>query len=538
MRLLLLLLSAAALLAQSPAAPKPGFFEGTVVNSATRAPVPKARVSVGSKGVSRAGVTDESGRFQIANLEPGSWRVDYVEARGYLYQPHIPPDFTVAEDQRVAGVVLELTPLGVITGKIVDEDGDPMEGAQVAVMQYTYGNGARSLHTVDGAVTDDRGAYRVFHLKPGRYFVNAWLPPGQMQYGVLQKDWLPANTHRNMAETGYLPVFYPNGPDPTQATALELAPGGELDGVDFRLRSVPVFHIRGRLVGAPSDRPASVLATPCPAPDGSAEYGAKVQSDGRFDIAGVSKGVYCLSLSQVGFKRTVYATDTVTVNDRSLDGIALRGIAAFPISGTLKFDGLTGDAPEAVVFVAPVSGSGLMPNNALVGDDGSYVLEGSVPGSYHVWVNRLPPNFYLKSVQFGTQEVPDGLITIRPGAAALSLVVGCDAGQVSGTVQAADGSPAAGVEVTIVPTGPGASRIDLLKYAPTDRNGHFQLGGLPPGDYQAYAWEDMDVPVTLPEFRQEFAGRAGEVTIASGASTSVQLKLIPANEIAKVKARF
>lgn len=311
-----------------------------MVDSVTRAPVPKARVSLGGKGFSRAASADEDGKFRIDNLEPGSWRVDYVEARGYLYQPHIAAEFTVAEEQHVTGIVLELTPLGAIAGKIVDEDGDPIEGAQVAVMQYTYGNGARSLHTVDGAVTDDRGAYRVFRLKPGRYFVNAWLPPGQMQYGALRKDWLPANRHRNMAETGYLPVFYPNGPDPAQATPLRLAPGGELGGIDFRLRSVPVFHIRGRLVGARSDRPASVLATPCPAPEGSAEYGAKLQSDGRFDIAGLSQGVYCLSVSQVGFTRTVYAADTVTVNDRSLDGVALRSLAAFPIAGTLKFDGL------------------------------------------------------------------------------------------------------------------------------------------------------------------------------------------------------
>jgi carboxypeptidase family protein len=548
-RVLLPLLLVSVLEAQ----PKPGVLEGTVVNSATRAPVPKAAVSMASGPVSaritippsgdsfsRAGTTDENGKFRIANVEPGTYHVEYVRAPGYAYEPFRPLDIVVAEDQRVAGIALELLPLGTISGKVVDNDGEPLLGAQVAIMEYRYSNGSKSLRTVDGAVSDDRGEYRIFHLRPGRYFVNAWLPPGQIHNGVLQADWLPPNTHRDTPESGYLPVFYPNGADASQASRILVPPGGESGGINFQLRAVPVYHIRGKLTGLDAaGAGASVLASQCPEPDGAAEYGAKVQSGGRFDISGVTAGVYCLTLAQSGFSRTLYAGDTVTVADRNLESVALRGTAAFTVPGTLRFEGLSGDEPEAVVFLAPAARSGPGANNALVEEGGKFALEGSVPGSYSVRVNRLPPTMYLKSVQYGDQEIPDGVVTLRPGGAPLRLVVGTDAGQLSGSVQTESGDAAGSLPLTIVPAGQLASRADLLRWEQTDSAGHFNVNGLAPGDYQIYAWGDPNVPMAeSAEFRQEFANRAAAATISGGAQTTVQLKVIPADEISAVKARF
>lgn len=371
--LLLPLAVAAALLAQDQAQPKPGSLEGTVLNSATRAPVPRAVVSMasgqawpdrqlGNHQFSRVGVTDESGKFRIGNVEPGPYHVEYVQAPGYLYDSPRTAPISVAADQSVTGIVLELLPLGTIAGKVVDSDGEPLQDAQIAIMEYRYSSGSRSLHTVDGATTDDRGQYRVFHLKPGRYFVNAWLPPGQVHQGVLQADWLPANTRRATPELGYVPVFYPNGLDTSQASTIALAPGGDTGGIDFRLRSVPVFHIRGKLVGYdPAGPPATVLVAPCPTPDGAAEYGAKVQPDGRFDVSGVASGAYCLNLTQGGDARTLYATGSVSVTDSNLEGVALRGMLAFPVPGVVRIEGPSADSDDVAIFAEPVSSPAPIP---------------------------------------------------------------------------------------------------------------------------------------------------------------------------------
>lgn len=523
---------------------KPGTVEGMVVNSVTRAPIPRATVSVANgQTYSRVGVTDESGNFQIANVEPGSYRVEYVHAPSYLYEPPRAPAITVAADQHVKGLVLEMTPLGVIAGKVTDNDGEPLQGAQVAIMGYRYrADGSKSLGTFDGAVTDDRGQYRVFHLKPGRYYVNAWLPPGQVHDGMFQSDWLPANAHRTTPQLGYMPVFYPNGADVSQASAVPLAAGAEATGINFQLRAVPVYHIRGRVSGfSKADPRTSVLASPCPAPEGAAEYGAKVQAEGGFDLSGVGAGVYCLTLTQGDSTRTLYANDTVTLTDRSLDSVTVQGMPAFSVPGTVRVDGAPIDLSENVVNANPVSRASGSRNSALI-EDGKFTLLGTVPGVYHVSpnANRLLPNLYLKSMVYGNRDVSDGVVDLQPGGGVLTLVFGDNAGQLAGTVQDENGEPAAGVEVSVMPADVRlAGRGDLSRWARTDASGHFQEGSLAPGDYQIWAWGDSDVPMALSaEFRKEFAGRAASVTLAAGTKATVQVKLIPAEEIRKVKGRY
>jgi len=62
----------------------------------------------------------------------------------------------------------------VIAGRIVDEFGEPLTGAQVSVLRYGYVNGVRQLRPAgQGNRTDDQGAFRVFGLPPGEYYVAA-----------------------------------------------------------------------------------------------------------------------------------------------------------------------------------------------------------------------------------------------------------------------------------------------------------------------------------------------------------------------------
>lgn len=537
------LLSAAGLVAQGQPQPKPGALEGVVLNTATRAPVPKATVSfasgiswpdrtLGTRQFSRVATTDENGKFRIDAVDPGPYHLEYVQAPGYMSETSRNAPITVAEEQRVTGLVLELMPLGAISGQVLDRDGDPLPFAQIAIMQYRYSNGVKSLHTVDGATTDDRGRYRVFRLPPGHYFVNAWLPPGQVRHGTLQSDWLPANTRRATPELGYLPVFFPNGADASQGTAVSLAPGGDTGGIDFRLRGVPVYHIRGKLSGYdPSGPPASALVAPCPAPDGAAEYGARIQSDGRFDVSGVAAGAYCLTLTQGGDARTLYAPETaVTVTNRNLDGVALRGMPAFPVPGAVRVEGPPTDTGDVMIFAEPLS-SGIAPNTALV-ENAKFSLDASVPGKYRIRANRLPPNMYLKSVSYGEQDLPDHTAALRPGGALLTVVLGADAGVVNGTVQSDRGEVSGNVVISV-------ERDGDSQWAPVDFGAHFLVPNLAPGDYKIYAWDDPDPSLTtIAEFRQEFSSYAASITVNAGAAATVQVKLIPADEIRKAKARF
>jgi hypothetical protein len=546
MKLRLLLLEpalAAALLAQpaapSGAQPQPGALEGTVIDSVTRAPIPTATVSMaGSQGFSRIAVTDAAGKFQIGGVEPGSYKVEYIHARGYLYDPHGPlalsSPVAVADGQHITGIVLGMTPLGAIGGKVVDDDGDPLEGAHVSVMAYDYSGGSKSLKDVDGAVTDDRGQYRIYNLKPGRYLVHAWFSQ--------QPEPLPPNTHREMPELVYAPVYYPNGSDASQAAPSLLTPGAEVSAVDFRLRRAPVYHIRGKLQGAEtSGRAARVIAAPCQESGAASEagtYSAPVQPGGRFEIEGVVPGVYCLTLAEGVQRPTVYASGTVTVADHGLEDVTLTSVPTFAVPGNVLFDGLSGDPPaiQASLYApSPLVPAGGMAR--VVG--GQFTITGASPGDYQATLYSLPTAMYLKAMRYGADDVSDGIVPVKADGSTLTLVVGTDAGQLSGTVQTANNDPAIDRPVNIVPPDALANRQDLFRSVRTDSTGRFQATGLAPGDYTVYAWDDADVPMaTDAEFRKQFASLATPVTISPSGAVTVTLKAIPAEEIRKVKERL
>src|SRR5207248_8888823 len=66
-----------------------------------------------------------------------------------------------------------LIPWGVIAGRVLDEEGEPLPWAQVSALREVYSNGKRRLSPEALVPTNDLGEFRLFGLKPGRYFVSA-----------------------------------------------------------------------------------------------------------------------------------------------------------------------------------------------------------------------------------------------------------------------------------------------------------------------------------------------------------------------------
>lgn len=157
-----------------------GSISGRVLTADTGRPVKRARVTVagGSRG-GRTTTTDDQGRHQIADLSAGTYTVtgsksgfvDAVYGQRRPQQPGTP--LTLADAQAAADIDLRLTRGGVITGRVLDEDGEALARALVTVQRYQYVRGERQLTPAGGDQTDDRGQYRVFGLPPGDYYVSA-----------------------------------------------------------------------------------------------------------------------------------------------------------------------------------------------------------------------------------------------------------------------------------------------------------------------------------------------------------------------------
>jgi len=65
-------------------------------------------------------------------------------------------------------------------------------------------------------------------------------------------------------------------------------------------------------------------------------------------------------------------------------------------------------------------------------------------------------------------------------------------------------------------------------------NGEFAFKALPPGEYQIFAWQEVDATAWMDAiFRKPFEGWSGKVRVDANAAPSVELNLIPKALIAQ-----
>ena len=506
-----------------------GTVEGTAVNAVTNAPVRKAVVTLRNDehDYSYLATTDQAGHFVFTGVQPATYIIANIDAQGYRYLHSTRSKFfasmiKVGEGQHVSGITASLTPLGAIVGRVTDEDGEPIVGANVQALRYDYALERKTLTVVSSSATNDLGEYRLYDLPPDRYFVHVVKSPT-----IVPR--IP-NLHKLVQETGFADGFYPGVADVSQGSRIEVAPGAEVAGIDLRMHRSPMFHIRG---GAAGSGGAQLIALPCGENRDINVLGSirvDVQQDGRFDAGPLVPGVYCLDLR----RSSLYALATVAIKDRDVEGVNVAEAAIRDVPGTIAMDGHPAGALAITWSAADSNRRGGMP----VRLDGSFSLR-LRPAAYHIVVSGLQPGFYLKSIQYGQDDASSGLIDLRADGSPLTIALGDDAGQISGTVQTDKGDPAANVAVSIVPRGPLAERLDLKKVGNTDQSGRFHIGGLAPGEYDVLAWEDYDPAfMRAHEFLSQFSGRATAVTVHSNGNESVQLKIVPDEDIQQARSRL
>jgi len=160
--------------------------KGRIVASDTGRPIRRVQVSLNAPEISEAKSMSTTvdgtfefkdlppGRYTIAAAKPGFIRLQYGQKRPG--EPGRPVQ--LGEAQHEEHVDFALPRAGWITGRIVDETGDPLPGVSVYPAQWRYFRGKRRLVPVaSGSAafnqTDDTGQFRITGLEPGEYFVIA-----------------------------------------------------------------------------------------------------------------------------------------------------------------------------------------------------------------------------------------------------------------------------------------------------------------------------------------------------------------------------
>lgn len=513
--------------------------EGVVVNAATRENLRKVRVilaktSAGSTQ-SVGATTDSEGRFQVAGLSPGSYRV--IAARsGFVRQPGSPTVLTLTAGQRVKDLVFRLIPAAVLGGRVSDQDGDPLPGVRIQLLRYQYTEGARRLEPVEFAITDDRGQYRIPGLRAGRYYLKASYSDRWATADVVIRPAEGTTPHE-----GYPALYYPGVPDPTRAMEIRLQDGEDRNGIDITIVPTRTVVIRGRVVAAAAQQganEASVFLTPRMT-GGLAlleRVPVHINSNGEFEIRGVAGGSYSLQGYWDQPSGLLFGRRPIEVGDADIDNANLILKPAIDLKGRIEVEpgGASKlSAGELRVFLHARDDSTVMAGepSAPVRADGSFELGNLTENEYQVTLLGMPPDYYLKAIRFGGHDFSITGFTIGDGSAGLlTLLLSPNGARVEGIVRGDKDQPASNVTVVLVPEMSRRGRADLYRVVKTDSSGRFIVRGLAPGEYGAFAWDQVEPGSWQdPGFLKPFESTGKKVTVEEQDRTAIDLELLGAN---------
>ena len=525
-------------------------IRGRIVAADTGAPIRRAQVRATSGGGrGHLTSTDADGRFEFTGLPGGRWELSASKA-GFVtlrYGQRRPFEagrpLELLDKQVMEKVEFALPRGGAITGRVLDEFGDAVAGTRVQVMRYQIVQGSRRLMPVGGGdQSDDTGAFRVFGLMPGEYYVSATLRT------------LPVDDPDDAL--AYAPTYFPGTGSIAEAQRITVGLGDEQNGINFALLPVKTVRISGTALGSsgaplangmialnPADASAPIVAGPFAG-------NARTRNDGSFTINNVVPGSYILNAVSVGPGGRVaalafgpggqapqmeIALQPITVGTEDLTGVVVVTGMGGSLAGTVTAaQGGTGKPPTSGI---QITSQALQPERqifarpAQVEADGTFRLT-NLFGARQIRVGGLPQNWALKSIAVGGADVTDSAVDFRSGQDIkdAQIVLTDRITEITGKAATTDGVPARDYTVVIFPDDEarwtGTSRY--IRSARPDQQGLFKVRALPGGStYLAVAVDYLeDGEANDPEFLGEMKARATKISIGDGDSRSVDLKLI------------
>jgi hypothetical protein len=498
---------------------------GRVIDGTTGAAIRGATVTIGGAAAPRTGNTvlvDSQGRFLFSGLAAGTFTLR-AQRNGFLpgaYGQTQPEgqgqSIELREDERRIDVTIRLWRYASISGRALDEAGEPVAGVYVSAFRRTWLAGRPSL-SGSGSLrpTDDRGVYRIGRMPPGEYvvgittrlvtfpiaFVEADVDARQAGAASQQtrsadltaKGASPLGTVPTMPSTRIgrfavamsygldepLPVvdgrvmifpitFHPSASTTESATPVILNAGDQRLGVDLHLRLTPTVSISGIATGP--DGPIENLGLRLQlGPDSQFQSRRLVEpahtvtsAGGAFTLLGVPPGSFTLVAAvSAGQGPAISTALPLTVGDRDLKDVALTLHPNSQVSGRLEFDGASEKPPfpwvGQVLGLDPVDGH-FERITFKIEPDGTMPAVSVPPGRYFVRVgvpgaaNPLGP-WTLKSAMVGGRDVSDVPMTVGGDDITGLVVTFTDrAAALTGTVRNAQNVADATATVLVFPT--------------------------------------------------------------------------------------
>ena len=512
-------------------------IRGRIVAADTGQPLRKAQVRASAPDIreSRMTSTDADGRFELKELPAGRYMLtaskgSFVALQYGQLRPFVPgKPIELRDGETVEKVDFALPRGGVITGRVVDEFGDPVADVSVAPMRYQYLQGRRRLTPIARpGMTNDIGEFRLFALPRGQYYLSATLRSGMAM--MADSD----------DRSGYAPTYYPGTPNAAEAQRITIGVGQILNDINLALIPARTVRISGTAVDS-SGKPLSGGFIVVTQPSGGgfmSTMGGQIKPDGSFTLSSVPPGEYTLRVQPMGpiAESPESATVHVTVGAEDITGIQLAAVKPVTVTGRITVPAgasvqtstvrliATPAEPDAMMFGPGAGGK--------INDDLTFELKVPPGRSLVRLLGRTAGDWTTKAQHLNGVDVIDTGIDVRPGEdiAGLEIELSSQQSQVTGTVSNNRGDPLKDYSVVVFARDRERWIYPQTRYvrsAQPDQDGHFKVTGLPAGDYYAVALDYIEqADANDPEFLDRVRDRATSFSLGDGATQVLTLKIV------------
>ncbi len=345
-------------------------------------------------------LTDGEGRFKFPPLKRAEYGLathrDGFTDRTYKVE--------LSDFDQPKELPVELFPQGVITGKVVDGYGQPLQDVRIEALPVLPGKTNPQVDT--GESTNDLGEYRVSGLNPGIYKVRATYRDGRES----EFDSTPITTASS---------FFGDAAKPTEFT---VKAGTVIAGIDFVLNPVRPVSVHGTVrteQGQPVDRATLWIASS----DGGGHNGSA--EDGKFEISDVSPGRYTISAETLDKTMPLFGAGSVEVRGEDVSGINLVMHPTPKIEGQIQVAGGGDDANLSKVQIMFLTRdrTQLMPMVLEHPDNAGAFGVALRPGEYTLTVQLLPGNLQVAKVMLDDTLVTNWKIRVDSSSAPKKLVI-------------------------------------------------------------------------------------------------------------------
>ena len=511
-------------------------IRGRVIDVPSGRPLSRVEIRAGSgTRAQSSSLTDGEGRYELTALPAGTYTVgatkaSYIRTSWGEQRAEGPGKrITLADGQRIDNINLSLRRAGVVTGKIVDEFGDPVTDVSVSAMRYQYVQGSRRLMPSGrGGQTNDIGEFRVYGLSPGQYYVSA----------TLRNFMGPATETTD--RTGYAATFYPGTGNVAEAQRVSIAPGQTVTAVNIALLPIQTSRVSGTALDG-DGRPLTAAVVNAMQRIGLMQMGASftpVGVDGKFSLPNLTPGDYTL---RVNGPTGEFASVDITVTGSDISDVQLLLSKPSTLRGRIVFtSSATADGPPKPTAIdlgawrdwalgQPVR------VGAKIKEDGTFDMS---LAAGRVQLRAAPTEaggsnpWRLNRVIMHDVDVGDTGIEVPPNATIENILVEMTnhVGDASGHVTDADGSVVRDCFVIVFAQDPVLWTVQT-RYVSAVRPGADDLYKvrLLPGDYYAVAMTDVEAGAwTDPDFLSQARDRAAKFSIAAGDKKTIDLRVTPA----------